>query len=295
LRLAFADGQSGQPAAWIGRLLVLGSRAARWSKDHSDMQLVICISVPARDFAAVLTGCGWMMATEAPELTPVEELAASLQYGTPVRIVTPQKVVVDRFYGLSVEEARLKVGFQWVLGSVRGMAEVPDFTEPRTQPLGQPGFISRMGKLDEDWVPRICRPPADLALIGTQTWLEADLSVLVGRGTELEPVSNILLPRTPGAATWSTRIYSAHRLEAELPLPRGLRAAILDGAAAASWLRAIDTQVAIVILDRGVFDESAAQDLIQYRNTRGRPLSANDDLHWTAPAGVEVLAFQVPL
>src|SRR5262245_56293495 len=93
-------------APWIGHLVVLGSRARRWSFSHPGRQLVIAVSVPARDFAAVLIGCGWMMAAPAPKLEPVRQAVTSLTPGTPVRVVTQTTIVTERFGGVDTERDR---------------------------------------------------------------------------------------------------------------------------------------------------------------------------------------------
>lgn len=151
-----------------------------------------------------------------------------------------------------------------------------------------------MTGIDKDWSARLCSPPQDLALVGTLKWLDEDLTAFLGRGDEREPVANLLLPAGPRAATWSTRIYPASQLDVELP-PTGVRAVVLDGAAATKYLPAIEAPVVVSIMDRSIADESVPESVISYRNTRGEPVSLEHDLHWMPPGGVEVLGFEVPL
>ena len=61
------------------------------------------------------------------------------------------------------------------------------------------------------------------------------------------------------------------------------------------YLAEIEAPVVIVILDRSVTDETASEIVVQLRNTRGEPLSVSGDLGWRPPAGIEALAFTVPL
>lgn len=297
-QLALSDHELGPatPASWIGRLLMLGSRAAHWSRRYPQRQLVIALSVPARDFAAALIGCGWMMgAAPAPKLAPVREVAASLTLGTPVRVVTETKVITDFFRGVDTERDRIRLDTQWQLNKIKAITVLTSLGEPRVQRLSRPGVISEMAGLADGWEARMCRPPADLALIGTLKWLRRDIDAYLGRDGALEPIASLLLPEDPRAATSSTRIYAASRLDDELPLPPDLRAVILDGATATKYLSAIETPVVIAVLDRSVADESAAELVVQYRNSRGESLSVELDVRWTPPTGIEAVGFWVPL
>ncbi|MFF0284293.1 hypothetical protein ACFYSW_28770 [Rhodococcus aetherivorans] len=276
--------------------MMLGSRAARWPKSHPGQQLIITVSVPARGFAAALIGCGWMMASAAPELPPVQEVAASLPAGTPVRVVTNSKIIAEQFRGVDIARGRLILsGGSWQLDKVRAMTALPGLDEPRRQPLPEPGAISQWAGLAADWTARLCRPQADLALIGTLKWLREDIGGFLARGDELEPVANILLPEDPHAASWSTALYGAAHLENELPLRKDLQAVVLDGGAATKYLPAIETPVVLAVLDRSVSDESAAEMVVQYMNNRGESLSVEHDVRWASPRGIEALGFWVPL
>ena len=57
-------------ARWIGPLVALGARAWRSLAQISGKQLIMTVTVPRRDLAAVLVGCGWLMAHPAPALRP---------------------------------------------------------------------------------------------------------------------------------------------------------------------------------------------------------------------------------
>ncbi|WP_228561868.1 hypothetical protein [Catenulispora rubra] len=274
---------------------MLGHRAARWHERHPDRQLVIALSVPARDLAATLIGCGWMLATPAPRLQSAREVSASIKRGTPVRMVTDTRVVADFFHGVDTALDRIRLSAQWPFERIRALAVLPSLDGPRVRPLDRPGAVTRMAGLADGWEARMCRPPADLALIGTLSWLREDATAFLGRGGELEPIATILLPEDSHAATWSTKLYAASRLEDDLLLPGDLRAVILDGGTASTYLPAIEAPVVIAVLDRSLADESAAEMIVQYRNSRGNPVSVEHDLHWPPPAGTEALGFWVSL
>jgi hypothetical protein len=281
-------------ADWIGKFFMLGRLVARWSRAHADSQLVLVLSVPVRDFAAVLVGCGWMTATAAPRIPPVREVLAGLPLHAPVRVVTRSKVLAEYFSGVNVAKDRARFGTDWEIEKLRAVVPLESLDTARSEPIPEPGVISRLTGIDKDWSARLCSPPQDLALVGTLKWLEEDLTVFLGRGDEREPVANILLPAGPRAATWSTRIYPASRLEVELP-SAAVRAVVLDGASATRYLAAIETPVVVSILDRSIADDSVPEAVMSYRNARGEPVSLELGLRWTPPAGVEVLGFEVPL
>ena len=279
-------------ADWIGRFFVLGRFAERWSRSHADSQLVIVLPVPVRDFAAVLVGCGWMSATPAPALAPVREVLAGLSRGTPVRVVSQTKVFTERFGGIDAR-GLAQLGSKWQVDKLRAVVPLASIDEPRSQPMPEPGVISLLAGLDKDWAARFCAPPQDLALVGTLTRLREEFAAQLGHGGGSEPIANLLLPAGPRVATWSTRVYTTAQLDDELP-PTEVRAVVLDGAPATRFLSAIEAPVVVSIIDRSIADESVAEIVLNYRNTRGEPVSLVRDLHWIPPQGVEALAFEVP-
>jgi len=90
-------------------------------------------------------------------------------------------------------------------------------------------------------------------------------------------------------------VYASSRFAEQLPLPTEVRCALLDGRGAINYLAEIEASAVICVLDRSVADETAAEMIVQLRNTRGEPFSLRQDLEWFPPAGVEALAFTVAL
>lgn len=293
------------PARWIGELVALGARTARYVRNLTRRQLVVVISVPTRDFAAVLIGCGWTLAARRPRLTPPAEAVAVLEPGTPVRVVTDHHVITDTFNGIEWGDGGERIrlgGRQWVFSHVKALAVLDELADAhkcrQTVPL--PGSVSAWTGVSNYWEEHLAAPPADLAIVGTGSWLEDEMSASLGRNgaTTLsalgDDIRGLLLPHTPEAATWSTKVYLASRFDPDDGLDDGLRAIVLDGANTATYLSAIEVPVVFVVLDRRAADETAAEAVLLHRST-GEPLSLTDKLHWQPMPGIEGLAYTVPL
>lgn len=139
LVLSEGAGTTAVPAPWIGHLLALGARVSRYEAKRGGRQLVAVISVPRRDFAAALIGCGWVMARPAPELVPPLELMRKMESGTPIRVVTDQYVITDHFRRLdeNVTPARMYLGHGlFIAEKVNAMAVLPGL-ETACVPIGR--------------------------------------------------------------------------------------------------------------------------------------------------------------
>jgi hypothetical protein len=301
-RLALSEDAPGLAvtATWIGPLVALGARAWRYWQQSPGRQLIIVISVPRRDFAAVLVSCGWAMVHPAPVLSPPIEVLRHLKPLTPLRVVTDSKVVTGHFSSLDERRgpARVQVGKSaWFVDRIEALHVLPESEEPERANRPTPGSAARYARLDGAWSARLACPPADLAIIGTLAWLREEISACLSQeGDQGDPslISTLLLPKGAQAATWSTRLYSSASLDDYLPLPADVRAAVLDGTGAIRYLAGIEAPVVTCVIDRSVADEAAAEIVVQLRNTRGNPVSMND-LGWQSVPGIEALAFTVPL
>jgi len=263
--------------------------------------LVIALSVPKRDFAAALIGCGWVLASEAPILPEPLEALRGMEVGQPLRAVNSSHIITGKF--LSLDERKQPprarfAGSAWMVDGIRALAPINDFDQPERATRPTPGSVEQMARLDQAWDARLAMPAADLAIVGTSTWLTDDLEAHLGRENDQLPSSKIgslLMPKGERSATWFTRVYPSARFAHQLPIPQDLIAVILDGNGAIKYLAEIEAPVVICVLDRSVADETAAELVTQLRNTRGEPLSLSGDLGWSPPAGIEALAFTVPL
>lgn len=287
-------------ARWIGPMLALGSRAARYQL-IDDRQLIITISVPSRNYAAALIGCGWVLTSSAPVLPDPLDTLRAMQPGQALRAVNSRQVVTGTFSYLDEVTDPPEVQFagsRWRVDGIRALAPLTDLDTPERETRPEPGSIEHMALLDIKWDARLALPAADLAIVGTLKWLELDFDAYLAKeGDGLTPSSirALLKPKTAKSATWYTRVLPSARLADHLPLPTDLKAVVLDGNGAIRYLGEIEAPVVICVLDRSVADETAAELITQLRNTRGEPLSLADDLGWTLPGGVEALAFTVAI
>jgi hypothetical protein len=153
--------------------------------------------------------------------------------------------------------------------------------------------------VNEYWEDHLAAPPGDLAIVGTGTWLEEELSAGLGRDgpgkyVAGDEIRSVLLPRTGDCATWSTRICLASHFDPEDRLATDLRAIVLDGASTPTYLSVIEVPVVFVVLDRRAADDTAAEAVVLHRSA-GEPLSLADKLQWHPYPGIEALAYTVPL
>lgn len=294
MRLSLSDESKGdQYAAWIEAFIRLGARAARHARHYPDRQLIIALSVPSRDFAAALIGCGWTLASSPPPLDPPEEMLARLGKGASVRVVTEDRVLLTRITGETNRWPIVEFGNSatlWNGGEIRALSAAPSIGRYVSLDRVPPGTIGRLSAR------RLARPMQDLAIAGSRTSLRAEMNAYLScesiPGANPTRLADLLLPEHPDAATWSMRLYSDRGFDGTLP--DGVRAVILDGTGAIRPLRDITVPVVFCIVNRSVADESTAEDIVQYR-ARGKALSLREDIGQEPPPGVEVLAFTVAL
>lgn len=329
IRLALGDDPltAAEPAPWIGPMLALGTRASRYAANHTGRQLIVAVSVPRRDFAATLIASGWVMARSAPAIQPAVDVIRQLEPGAVIRVVTEREVILDRFtrFNEATCPPRLHLSSsQWQTTHVQAVKAVDDVVCELPVRMDRPhlGAIGSLARLDDTWDARLVSPSVDLGIVGTRAWLNEDLAAFLSReGDDNKPpkalvddlvkatekgkpyrvnvghgsLLDVVLPESPKASTSFTKMYASSRFAEQLPLPASLRAVLLDGSGAIKYLGEIETPVVICILDRSVADETAAEMVVQLRNSRGEVVSIVGDLGWRPPAGVEALAFTVAL
>lgn len=301
--LGLADDREAEPStsAWVRLLLALGTRLSRKAKSLNGRQLIVVISVPSREFAAVLVGTGWTL-TRLPKQTTTDPLIVlrTALTGGRYRAVNSKYVISGQLQGFddSCKPARVTLaGGQWAIDRIVAAAPTIEEDPAGKMPRPKVGSIGRMTDITRDWEQRLVAPAADLAIVGTKSWINQDLEAILARDDDADgdAIGTLLLPKTDRSATWFTRIYSASGLADQLPLPDDLNLVILDGQGAIKYLNDILVPIVVCILDRSVADETAAEQVVQLRNSRGEPVSLKDQFGWPAPTGVEALAFTVAL
>ncbi|MFF5324050.1 hypothetical protein ACFY2Y_10005 [Janibacter hoylei] len=291
-------------SSWIGPILALGTRLARKVDDFRGRQLIIAISVPSREYAAALIGSGWTLGRPPTQVAtdPLTVLRAALPQGN-YRAVNANHVISGRFQGLSEKVVRDKLRVdvtlagQWVVDMLEAVAATAEGDPAERMPRPRIGSIGRMTGVDRNWARRLVAPAADLAIVGTKSWISDDLEAVLARGDDPDgdSLATLLLPRTEKSATWFSRIYSSSGLADQLPLSDDVSLTILDGQGAIRYLNDVLSPIVVCVFDRSVADESAAEQVVQLRNSRGEPIALSTQLGWAPPAGVEALGFTVAL
>jgi hypothetical protein len=285
-------------SAWIGPILALGTRLARKADDFSDRRLIIAISVPSREYAAVLVGAGWTLGRAPAQMSidPLTVLQAALPQAH-YRAVNATHVISGPFRGLDETQSPTRVALagRWVVDRMKGVAPVAERDPAERMPRPTIGSIGRMAGVDRDWVRRLVAPAADLAIVGTGGWISHDLEATLTRGHDPDgdALATLLLPRTEKSATWFSRIYSTSGFSEKVPLPDDISLAVLDGQSAIRFVDRVLTPIVVCVLDRSVADESAAEQVVQLRNSRSEPIDLSAQLGWAPPSGVEALGFTV--
>lgn len=285
------------PAPWAGALIALGAAAAR-RRANNGWQLVVAVSVPLRDYAALLVACGWLLAQPEIGTPDVVADAAQISSGTPVRMATTQFLVADRFHGLDSarSEPRFHIGGSWWKASLVKAIRPDDVLDDRRfkrMPMAPPGDLATLAQQAASWHARWCTPSMDVAVIGTQTRLAAELSAVAGlhsRGAGYDRLGDVLRPDDGTSPSWASIILPGGK-EDPPPIPAETSLAVLDGSTGIRWLSEISTPVVVAVLDRSSDDESPGEIVLQ-RRASGREVPLRE-LGWKPGPGMEALAFEV--
>ncbi|WP_292767643.1 hypothetical protein [Microbacterium sp. UBA3486] len=300
--LSLADNPESTPirSTWIGPILALGARLARKADAFSGRQLIVAISVPSREYAATLVGAGWTLGRSPIQMTtdPLTVLKGAMHHAH-YRAVNATHIISGPFQELdeSRAQARAALAGHWAVDRLEAVAAVAEVDPAEKMPRPHIGSIGRMSGIERDWARRLVAPAADLAIVGTKSWIADDLEAVLARGDDSDgdALATLLLPRTEKSATWFSRIYSSSGLADRLPLPSDVALTILDGQGAIRYLNDILSPIVLCIIDRSVADESAVEHVVQIRNSRGEPITLSAQLGWTPPVGIEALGFTVAL
>lgn len=292
------DGVRPVPAPWAGALLALGARIARCPPAYGD-QLVVAVTVPIRDYAAVLVAIGWLLAQRIALPPEPPEMAASIAWGTPVRMIAGGKLVADRFFELreSAGGPRVRVGrSSWQLDHVEYLVPVPCLSEDRfcKVALPTPGtFLAMTGRLST-WPVEHALATCQVSVVGTRTWLMSETYSSIGWGnsvTGLDRIGDLLRIDDGHTPCWSSVILPAGTAGSP-QVADSTAFCVLDGSTAIRWLHDIVAPMVVAVADRSSSDELAGELITQARAT-AMPLKVST-LGWSPPGGLEAVAFTRP-
>ena len=304
--LSESAAKGGARAKWIDHLVSCGLRAARYASTLENRQLVLALSVPQRDYAAVLIACGWVLGAKCPNVSDPHSLLERLEPGQLVRVVDKEHVVAAKFFRVESKRGRkVLVTDQktWCADKIAAINTILDgmgsLEVPCRQERPKPGSLARMVGIDSDWDSWLVSMPADLAIIGTRSWIEQEMGACIrwSKDTDFgsDDIQNVLFSKERNAVVWNTQIVSYADKDACLNLPASVSTVILDGNGAIKYLQDLHAKIVICVLDRSTSSERVEENIVQYKNTRGVPISLSDTHGWKMLPGIEYMAFEVGL
>ncbi|MFD5660004.1 hypothetical protein [Streptomyces hirsutus] len=276
----------------------------------------VAISVPAREFASVLVGCGAVYSAFEPQLDTSPQ---GSQFNNAARLEPRSHVVrlistrnTAGFVGI-LNEAVSKnncegynVGGSW-LPADRYRIDVLRWPDNPVEFMGQSRILEHIGiPVDADGL--FPGEPADFcgfsalhcAIVGNGTAIQQESETLIATSmvTEPVPLSALLRPRTVREKARQFRSVLLPAREdpedyRELVAGRKPKVVILDGAATVCrWLGAGMAPITVALVERTApSGEAAADTLERYRARSLQDLPLPADLA-RVPAGIEVLAWQ---
>ncbi|GAA3035499.1 hypothetical protein [Microbacterium dextranolyticum] len=284
--------------AWAGNYLALGARLARHADSLDRKQLIVVLSVPRRDYVAALVGAGWTLTRPVPTgagnpLQVARDGGSQAWY----RALNASYVYAGELRELNeaVTPARMRyAGSHFKVTSFLRMAPALAVDGERREVRVRPGSIVRYTRAIESWDDRLVAPAQDLALVGIESRLRADLEAVLCRlgDSDGDRLDTLLRPWSREAATWFSRIYSSATLE---EAPSGYKAVLLDGQGAIKYIAETFSPVVVCVIDRSVADETQAESLVNMRRTEGTAVDVAELLGWRPLVGIEIMGFEVRL
>jgi hypothetical protein len=271
-------------------------------------RLVIAVSTPSREYAALMTALGMVRLSYRDRVLPDPDaqfgLLASLPKETMVRAVLGKTKV--ELGPVSGSDARGRLRFGRKLLAASSCADI------RQMPSLAPA--QREQRFDIDYDPAFIRnmlPTADPLLyateartacvvVGPRRDLEDELDLRVmrpGDGVTPRPVREVLRPYSfYGQKGWHSDVVSAQVHDWQEPVrARHPGLVILDGAASVQrWLaETYDSGIVVALVHRSDSSAAAAAEAL-LNERRGAEPVAIGDLSWEPPAACEAFVFGEP-
>ena len=287
--------------SWTENLVSLGMKLRKKSTENKNQQLIVTTTIPGRSYAAVLIGCGWILGNKPANLPSPIDTMRSLTPGQRVRSINSQNIVTGKFQELDESNRPAKARFggsQWVVSNIRALTAIDDASQDARHDRPLPGSIGSLYFPGLQWDYQLALASADLAIIGNKKALKRELDLTITSPEAVgDPTETRSLLRTeesyPGSST--TTIMASATLETEELNFERIALTILDGNSAIKQINDIESDLIVSVIDRNITDQSGAETIRQLRNTRGSPISIQDQLKWRAAPGIEALAFEVPI
>lgn len=291
-----------EPAQWAGRLLATGGSISRKLR-NPNVQTVVVLSVPTREYASALVAAGWLL--NHVHAVPMNALTALelVEPGTPVRLVSGSKVVADRFNGSEVVDDQLRIrvaGRAWPAASVQWVLPDSRLREDQYGDFAIPtaGAVAKLAGKLTSWAPAHCSADSIVTIVGPKSEIESELETEIGLGGGSEAfnsLNQLVRPKVAHCGLWWSSIFTGQTPEPP-EIPSESELVILDGASAVRWLNTIESKAVVCILDRSrdtAGTSSAEYSVVQAR-AGGRPIDPAL-LGLSSMEGIETMAFEVRL
>lgn len=285
---------------WAGKLLAFGARLAR-AQLRPGVQLVTVVTVPARDYAALLIGAGWILTRPVLFPTSVADTAKALKSGDSVRAVIRGNLVTGRFHRLHMSAGIqcVQIGpSSWPLSYIQHLALDDELTEARYGKIAIPpmgSLVSRSG-LASRWAENFSSSSLSLSFIGIASRLCSDLDVSIGWADaedQLDRLADILrLDDGYSSPCRASEVVSGSADVVEEVDPR-THLAILDGNTGVRWLESLLCPLVVCVIDRST-ERSELEDTILSSRAAGSIFNPKD-IGWPGAEGIEVMAYEVQL
>jgi hypothetical protein len=290
--------QNGGPAveaAWADSFLLLGRQLAKHQTDPQS-QVILVVTVPILDYAACLIGVGWRLSKRREYASISASSFKLLRPGNLIALATGNRVRCGIFHGWDENKKRINIdGIHLSIDSVL-------YANIRENGIGSTGYrdIPRPASilagtwLEGSWIAANAEVDHDVAIVGVKRSILAESETLIGLAPDsMNALGDILtVPESTSATSWCATIVPSTD-GGRSDLDAGASLVILDGTSAARWLRTVESQFIVCVVDRSQDHESFDESVLRIR-AGGVPLE-NGFLDWTPPPGIEVLGFEVPL
>lgn len=260
--------QKGAPPVevrWAESFLLLGRQMAR-HRPADNVQVVLVVTVPVRDYVAWLTGIGWRLSSFRTKNPDMRVDFRTLPKGTPVSVTTESRTRSGLFHGWEATTNRINIdGLYISLSSVRAASQFLNYEgPPRYRDLPSPGSLLAGTDLMNNWAAANSELASSVSIVGVRKQILAEAETHIGIDpNSMNRLCDILtIPETTNNTTWcSSVIPSTDGGRADLEASTSL--VILDGSSAARWLRTITSQFVLCVVDRSQDHESFDEAILR--------------------------------